>query len=126
MRVVMLGIGLALAVALPAALLAQVLDSMADKGDTPTAVLALVPVVLAGMVLGGWVVGQRAPTRPVSSGGLAGLVAIAVVLALGAARRMVADEEVAWAGATGVVLVGALLGAGGAALGRRHPARPRP
>lgn len=125
-RVVALGAGAALALALPATLLAQVLDALADDGDTPALVFALVPVVLAGMVFGGWVVGRRGTPPVVGLGALAGLVAIALVQTLGVVRRLVADEAVAWGGVPAFLALGAALGVAGAALGRRADARTLP
>lgn len=125
-RVVALGAGAALALALPATLLAQVLDALADDGDTPALVFALVPVVLAGMVFGGWVVGRRGTPPVVGLGALAGLVAIALVQTLGVVRRLVADEVVAWGGVPAFLALGAALGVAGAALGRRADARTLP
>ncbi len=113
------GVGAALAIALPAALLAQIVDSAGGDGDPPVLVLALAPVVLASAWLGGWVVGRTGIPRAVALGAVAGVVAIGVVQALGVARRLVADEDVAWGAVPVLVGIGGLLAASGSALAAR-------
>lgn len=124
-RVVALGAGAALAIAFPAALVAQLVDAVADGDDPPVAVFALVPVVLAGTAIGGWVVGRRRPSHPILDGVLAGLAAMALVLGLGIARRAVAGEDVAWATVPTALAIAGVLAALGSALARRTPARTR-
>lgn len=128
---VALGAGAALAVALPAALLAQVLDALRDDdagGGIVTYVLA--SVVLVGVALGGAVAGRAGRRGHRSSAALAGaasaLVAIALVLLLGVTRRLVAGEDVAWATVPATALLATLIGAGAAALGSGPAARTRP
>jgi len=124
MRAVALGAGAALALAFPAALVAQLVDVVADGDDPPAAVFALVPVILAATAFGGWVVGRRRPPHPILDGALAGLVAIVVVLGLGIARRSVAGEDVAWATVPAATVVAAVLAAIGSALALRTRTRP--
>jgi len=122
-----LGAGAALAVAFPVALLAQIVDAVADGDDPPWPVYLLVPVVLGAMVLGGWVAGRRtASARPWVDGALAALLAIVVVLAIGVIRRAAADESVAWATVPATAASAAVLGATGGALAGRSPGRTRP
>ena len=120
------GTGAALAVAVPAALLAQVVDAVAD--DDPSAALTypLVAVVLAGAAVGGWVSGRRATAQPVALGAVAGVIALAVVQAIGVARRIAGDDDVAWSTVPVVLVVGALLAAGAAGLAARRAGRTRP
>ena len=125
-RVVGLGSGAALAVALPAAVLAQVIDTASTTDDAPAAVYALVMVVLGGIALGGWVAGRRRPDRPAQVGALVGLAAIAVVQVLGVIRRIVAGDDVAWATIPLVLVVAMGLAAIAAFLGARPPGRTRP
>ena len=119
------GIGVALAVAVPAALAAQVLDAATDD-DPGLLAYALALLVLAGAVLGGRAVARQAPDRPVLLGAAAGFVAIALVQVLGALRRSVAGHDVAWATVPLVTLVAVGLAAGAAALTGRRPGRTRP
>jgi predicted permease len=119
------GVGLALAVAVPAALLAQVVDAVSD--DAP-GLLAypLVLVVLAGMAVGGDLVGRRASRAPARLGAITGLLAIAVVQALGIARRAVAGDDIAWATVPAITTVATGLAAGAAHLAARKAGRTRP
>ena len=128
---VALGAGVALAIALPAALLAQVLDALRnddDSGGIATYVLAV--MVLVGTSVGGGIAARASGTarRAVAAllGAAAALVAIVLVLALGIARRLVAGEEVAWATAPATALVATLLGTIAGALRARPTARTRP
>ena len=124
------GVGAALAVAFPAALVGQVVDALVEGDDTPAAVYLLVPVILGAMVLGGWVTGARgrsaADARPRMEAAVTGLLAITVVLGLGAARQAAAGDDVAWATVPGTALVAVALAVAGSALGRRAPGRTRP
>lgn len=112
----------ALAVAGPATLLAQVIDLVVD-GNGPVAYL-LSLVVLAGIAVGGWSVGQRGEGPAVA--GAAGLLAIVVVQALGIARRTVADEDVAWTTVPAVTLLALAIAVGTATLAARRAGRTRP
>jgi predicted permease len=128
---VAIGAATALAVGLPAALLAQVLEALRDERDSAGALTyVLAGVVLAGMALGGWACGRAAPDastrRSAALGAAAGLLAVAVVLALGIVRRLVADDAVAWATVPATASLAAALAAGGGALGVRRAGRTRP
>jgi hypothetical protein len=119
------GVGLALAVAVPAALLAQVVDAVSDD-DPGLLTYPLALVVLAGMVVGGDFVGRRAAGAPARLGAITGLVAITVVQALGIARRAVAGDDIAWATVPAVTAVAVLLAAGAGARRARQAGRTRP
>lgn len=126
-RVVVLGAGAALALALPAALLAQVLDALRDDSrGVDGVVYALAGAVLAGMIVGGVVVGRQRPSRPAVSGALAGGAAIVVVLALGVARRLAGGDEVAWSTVPAPIGASAALAAVASALSARSAGRKRP
>lgn len=118
---------MALAIALPAALLAQVLEALRDERDHAgalTYVLAI--VVLAAMGLGGCAVGRQRVTNAPGLGAMAGLVAIVVVLSLGITRRLVAGEDVAWGTVPATAVLAAVLAAVGSALTARRTGRTRP
>jgi hypothetical protein len=113
-------------VALPAALLAQVLEAARDDGAGPSTVsYAMAIVVLAGMGLGGWVAGARAPQAPFLLGAVTGFCAIAVVLTLGIARRSIAGDAVAWSTIPATASVAMALAATGSVLRARQAARTR-
>jgi predicted permease len=123
LRALAAGVGAALAIAVPATLLAQVLDATADDGLADVPLLLLSGVVIAGAALGGWVVARRAVPPVVPLGAAAGLLAITVVQGLGVARRLAADEEVAWHVVPGVLLLGTAAAAVAALVSRGRPAR---
>jgi hypothetical protein len=131
-RLVGVGTGWALAVALPAALLAQVADAATSGTGTSPLVYPCVVVVLAGMVVGGSMVGRAlmagpsGTDRPAATGALAGVAAIAVIQLLGVLRAVAAGDHIVWGTIPVLLALGAGLGAGGAALGRRRPGRTRP
>jgi hypothetical protein len=126
-RAVGIGAGAALALAVPAALLAQVLDVLAEGDGPPGVVYLLVPVVLGAMVVGGWVAGrQSGGARPWAHGALAALAAVLVVLGVGVVRLVAAGESVPWGTVPATAATAALLGSAGGALGGRTPGRTRP
>ncbi|MDP1820642.1 MAG: hypothetical protein Q8K58_12245 [Acidimicrobiales bacterium] len=121
-----LGLGLTLALALPAAIIAQLADAV-DEGDgTPAAAYPFALVVLGAVGGGGWLVGRRARAHHLATAAAVGLVAIALIQTIGIARRAAADEDVAWATVPAVTAVAVGLAVAGAALGRRWPGRTRP
>jgi hypothetical protein len=110
-------LGLALAVSAPAALLAQVIDAVADGAGPVVYPLAI--LVLAGAAVGG-VAARRAPL-----GALVGLVDVAVVALFGVARRTAAGDGVPWGSAVVLALFGAAIGAVAGALAQARTARTR-
>jgi putative membrane protein (TIGR04086 family) len=123
--VVARGAGVALAVAMPAALVAQVIDAVTDD-DPGLLAYPLSLVVLAGVALGGRYVAQRTADGPIAHGALAGLLAIGLVQALGVLRRSAGGDDVAWATVPVVTLIAVALAAAAAALTARQPGRTRP
>ena len=124
---VVLAVGAALAVALPAALLAQVLDALGDGLGAVAYLLAA--VVLAGIAIGGWTaaggVAKRSVRVAVWRGAVTGATAVLVVLAVGIARRLAAGDEVAWSTVPATVLVAAAISGGAGALRVRRAGRTR-
>jgi len=119
LRTFAVGLGAALAVAAPAALVAQILDAVTD-GDLAVAVtVPLALVVLLGAPVGGWAAVRDggSTSLPLMAG--IGAVAMGLVAALGAVRQQVADEDVTWEALPATVVLGACLALVGASLGRR-------
>jgi hypothetical protein len=112
-------LGLALAVSAPAALLAQVLDALADGDGAGVIVYPLALLVLAGAAVGGVV------ARQARLGAVVGLVDVVVVALFGIARRMAADDGVPWGSALALAVLGAAIGATAGALARARTARTR-
>ncbi len=120
------GAGWAVAVALPAVLVAQIADAAGSGDGTSPLVYPCALVALAGMALGGWMAGRDRHAGATTTGALAGLAAIAALQLLGLARELAGGHPVAWATIPVVLAVGAGLGAGGATLADRRPGRTRP
>jgi hypothetical protein len=116
----------ALAIAVPAVLVVQLVDALSDDDGMPGSAVPFALVVLAGMGVGGWALGRSHPRAPVGSGALVALVAIAIVQAIGVVRLTVTDEDVAWGAIPVTTALAAALGAAGTALARRQAARTRP
>lgn len=86
---VLRGAAVGFAVAAGVILLWNLIDALADLGDS-SLVFVFYLVVIGGWVLGGRVAGRRAPDAPYTHGALAGLVsalAIAVVVVAAALAR---------------------------------------
>lgn len=120
------GIGVALAVALPPALVAQVIDASGDGDLSGAITYPVVTLVLAGMCLGGLTAAARASDRKVLVAAAAALVATALVQGLGIVRRSVAGEDVAWGTVPVVAMLSVGAAAGSAALVTRRAGRTRP
>ncbi len=118
------GLGAALALSLPAALVAQIVDAE-RKGDL--SVLVIVPlaaIVLLGALAGGWTVARRAEGQR-GLAGLVGAVALGLVVGVGQARAWASDERVHATVVPISMAAGAALGIIGAAMGTRPAARTR-
>ena len=87
---VLVGAAVAMAVALPTALVAE---AVVDDGDSALGP-PLFALVLVGFGLGGFVAGRRAPGAPLSNGAVAALAAYAVIQGAGAVRRAVVEDPV--------------------------------
>lgn len=95
-RALAVGLGVALSVAVPAAVLAQTLDTTgAVDPDTPW-LLALFAVVLLGMGAGGHAAAARQPDAPLANGAVAALGAYVLVQTIGALRLVVTGASVTW------------------------------
>ncbi len=114
------GTGAALAVAVPAALVGQIVDSAAD-GNANSALLGVAYLaVLCGLALGGYVAGDRAPQAAMVHGATAALLAFAIVQTVGVVRRLVGDDEVSWVAIAFNGVMSACIGTVGAHVGARR------
>lgn len=123
-RTLLVGAAAALAVSLPAALVAQIAATGTDDELPAPVIVGLAALVVAGGIVGGWVVRRRRATWPVAAG--AGSAALVVVAALGVLRRVVAGEGHGAGVLLAAGVVGALAGGTGWALDRARAARTRP
>ena len=87
-RAIGLGAVVAIAVALPAALVAQV---VVDDAESPWSLLFFA-VVLVGFGLGGYAAARAVPQAPFTNGALAAIVAYALVQGIGAVRLIIEDD----------------------------------
>ena len=117
------GLGLAIGIALPATVVANVIAELGDLPRSLSSVLVL--VVLAGMVIGGGVVGQADPPRAPLQAALVGLVGIMLIATLGYIRRTISGEDVSPLVIPMLGVVGSLFGAIGGAVGQSRTARTR-
>jgi putative membrane protein (TIGR04086 family) len=117
------GLAVALAVAVPFALVAQAIDS--GDNDPGGWVFLLVIGVYAAFMGGGYVAGRRAPDTPLTHGAVAAFGAFVVVQAIGIVRRLVADEHINWGGIVFNGLLSACFGVlGGLIATRRSSTAP--
>jgi predicted permease len=98
-RALAVGAAAGLAIALPAALLAQVADATSSGDDPPAVVLPLFLVTLTGLGVAGFVAASKRPDAPLRHGSLAALAAFVLVQGLGIARNLVAGNDVSIAAA---------------------------
>lgn len=125
LRAVVVGAGVALAVSVPAALLAQALDEAGTVDDDSSWLLLLFLVVLAGMVAGGYVAASRRPDAPLTNGAVAAFAAYALVQTIGAIRLTVSGESVTWAAIPFFALLSSAAGVAGALIADHRTRRPR-
>lgn len=124
LRAVVIGAVVALVIAVPPAVLAQV-QSDRDALEGSNWVLVLFAVVLLAFVAGGYVAAQRTRREPLVAGALAAVTAFVVVQGYGVARRLADGDEIRWFGILFAALLAASCGTVGAivasARGHRGP-----
>ena len=104
------GAAVTLAVAVPVALLAQVLDDAGSVDDDSPWLFVLFVVILAAMAAGGYVAAVRRADAPLVNGATASVLAYAVVQVIGAIRLLATDGAVAWAAIPFFTLLAAAAG----------------
>ncbi len=125
-RSVLVGALVALAVAVPVAILAQTLDQTGTVEDDSTWLIVAFVVIVAAMVAGGYAAASRRPDAPLTNGALAALSAYLLVQTVGAIRLLVVGDSVAWAAIPFFALLSTAAGTGGGLLAdhrARHPRR---
>ena len=115
-RAVALGAVVAIAVALPAALVAQV---VVDDADNPLS-FVFFALVLFGFAAGGYAAARHAPDAPFSNGALAALAAFVVIQGFGAIRRAIIDDPVSVASVMFTALLAYAAGLLGALVAARR------
>ena len=124
-RAVAVGSGVALAICVPAALLAQVLDESDTVDDNSSWLIVLFGVILIGMGIGGYVAANLRLDAPLTNSAVAALAAYLLVQAIGAVRLLAAGDDVTWAAIPFFALLSASAGMAGGLLADRRARRPR-
>jgi hypothetical protein len=124
-RAVAIGAGIALAIGVPAAILAQVLDEAGTVDDDSSWLLVLFGVILLGMGIGGYVAATRRLDAPLTNGALAALGAYLLVQAIGAIRLLLAGDEVTWMAIPFFALLSTSAGMAGGLVADHRARNPR-
>ena len=124
-RSVVVGALVALAIAVPAAILAQVLDEAGTVDDDSSWLMVLFVVILGGLAAGGYVAAANRPDAPLTNSALAALGAYGLVQVIGAVRLLASGDDVTWVAIPFFALLSAAAGMTGGLLADRRARRPR-
>jgi len=124
-RAIAVGAALALAICVPAALLAQVLDETGSVDDDSSWLLVLFGVILVGMGAGGHAAAVRRLDAPLTNGALAALAAYLLVQTIGAVRLLAAGDDVTWVAIPFFALLSASAGMAGGLVADHRARTPR-
>jgi hypothetical protein len=124
-RAVAVGAGVALAICVPAAILAQVLDEAGTVDDDSSWLLVLFGVILVGMAAGGFVAANRRLDAPLSNGAVAALAAYLLVQTVGAIRLLASGDDVTWIAIPFFALLSAAAGTTGGLVADHRARHPR-
>jgi uncharacterized membrane protein YhaH (DUF805 family) len=124
-RAVAIGAAVALAVCVPAAILAQVLDDAGSVDDDSSWLLVLFGVILLGMAIGGHAAAVRRLDAPLTNGAVAALAAYLLVQGLGAIRLLASGDEVTWIAIPFFALLSASAGMAGGLVADHRARHPR-
>lgn len=124
-RAVAAGAGIALAICVPAALLAQLLDESGTVDDNSSWLIVLFGVILVGMGIGGFVAANLRLDAPLTNSAVAALAAYLLVQTIGAIRLLTSGGQVTWAAIPFFALLSASAGMAGGLLADRRARQPR-
>lgn len=124
-RAVAVGAGVALAICVPAAILAQVLDEAGTVDDDSSWLLVLFGVILVGMGIGGFVAAERRLDAPLTNGAVAALAAYLLVQTIGAVRLLASGDDVTWVAIPFFALLSAAAGMTGGLVADHRARQPR-
>ncbi len=119
------GAGIGLAIALPVALAAQLLDAAVDL-DRDSSLPALFYLgIVAGFVVGGRAAGLRSPDRPLTNGAAAGFTTYVALAVISAVRLTIAGDGIPAAALLFNTMISSTAGLFGGMLAARRHARTR-
>jgi hypothetical protein len=124
-RAVAVGALVTLAIAVPAAIIAQILDEAGSVDDDSSWLMVLFGVILAGMVVGGYVAASRRPDAPLTNSALAALAAYLLVQGIGAVRLLANGDDVTWVAIPFFALLSSASGMAGGLLADHRARTPR-
>jgi cadmium resistance protein CadD (predicted permease) len=124
-KAVAVGAGVALAVCVPAAILAQVLDDAGTVDDDSSWLLVLFGVILVGMGIGGFVAANRRLDAPLTNGAVAALAAYLLVQTIGAVRLLATGGDVTWIAIPFFALLSSAAGMTGGLVADHRARQPR-
>lgn len=124
-RAVVTGAAVALAIGVPAAILAQVLDEAGSVDDNSSWLLVLFGVILVGLGTGGYVAANRRLDAPLTNSAVAALAAYLLVQIIGAVRLLLAGDDVTWVAIPFFALLSASAGMAGGLLADHRARHPR-
>ncbi len=116
---------LTLAVAVPTALLAQVLDDAGSVDDDSPWLVAAFAVIMLAMAAGGYLAAVRRPDAPLVNSAFAAVGAYLVVQVVGAIRLLATDGDVTWAAIPFFALLSAAAGMTGGLVADHRARTPR-
>ena len=114
------GAVVALAIAVPAALVSQALTSTDALDSDSNWLVLFVVVVIAAFGIGGWTAARHETPSPLRDGATAAFLAYAVVQTVGVIRLLVAGDEIEWVKIAFNGLLAASVGATGAIFAQRR------
>ncbi len=114
-----------LAIAVPTALLAQLLDDAGSVDDDSPWLLGAFAVILFSMAVGGFVAANRRPDAPLTNSAAASLLAYLIVQTLGVIRLLATDGDVAWVAIPFFALLAAAAGMTGGLVADHRARTPK-
>ena len=118
------GFAVALAIAFPPTVVAQIVDAVRDDDIPAAATVVLTLIVLTGPVVGAYVAGRGRRARWGVRGATIGAVCLLVIAVFGAIRQAAADEDTTAFAIPVLAIAGGVLGFVGdraASAARRRP-----
>lgn len=124
-KAVAIGAAVTIGIAVPAALVAQVLDDARSVDDNSSALLAIFAVIVLAMAIGGHIAARLRPDAPLTNSAVSALAAYLLVQGIGAVRLLAAGESVSWLAIPFFALLSAAAGMTGGLVADHRARNPR-